>query len=1157
MDNEEIRKLLQELKESSDESSAVRSKVVKIHMDTPAEAERRRRVREKEKAREEKRLAEERAKAEAEEEARRLEAEHAALEAVEEAKRQAKAGFASDLDEDILSGNLTGQNTDEAGEDIDDLELSWNYEKPELKSGFAREEDFDLGAGTRESGDTADGSDSSDGDSEDASKKGSASRTGRTSGRGRDLGVQTGSDTDPDDGFDSDKADFISGDDEDTERDSVTGLPGLFGALTDRVVSFAGGIRRSVKDDLSKKLGSKEDDEAAGEDEDFDSAGDQDEVITGKEDQEASSEKDELRKASGSLREGLEEIAHFDDSDEPDYDKPRESGQEKKPQREYGPDEEWKRRMEEAPNKRSRFSRLRRERSELRESQRPKKEDRPRHKWSLPKKKGSDQAGTPASEAGENGNTDAGEPGSGTGEESRDDILNKTAEPVYDDTKAISAADDEGSADAPASERTVPSPGAGETGAEDIPIAAAASAERPSAEDSSAAPVARSIEVIDLNESQNNKEAEVIPLVGDTGALPDPSQLKKAAREKSDVKQRSFSLKNIRGGKKTHSFSEFFARNRKLLIIAAVAIAAAAAVAIGVVFMVRQAGNTRHAVIEADDGLTIRVLEQPEEFTDHGDIKIRAKAPETIQSITVNSENVVIEQGRSVDFTYHASTGTLDIMAVSTDKVRSAKVILAYVDSQPPAVTIREEGGKIALSAEDTESGLDAIYVGAYDGLTQIPQYQKYSEPLDADPDKEITYYACDQAGNKTAPVTVALTPAESIAFSRDYYGMYPGSTQQVSLVTTPANAFVNNLVLEAEDPKIVQIEGGTTLRGMAEGDTKITATADGIPGVMASVSVSSQRKVKISAVGDCTLGTDENFSQNTSFNAFEALYGDSYFFEKVKGILSSDDSTFANFEGTLTTSDAREAKQFAFKGDPSYTQILLDGSIDTVNLANNHSKDYGIQSQTDTEHALEEAGIEWCLGDHIAYRDLNGVRTAYIGIYALENGLETLPQVKSTIAEAKENGADLIIVEFHWGAELVEQIDEYQKELAHTAVDEGANLVLGSHAHVLQAIEKYNGAYIVYGLGNFCFGGSSNPTSYDTMIWQQTFTFTADGLEADDNIAIIPCQVSGDLSSNNYQPVPVSGDAAAAIMQKIDSLSAEFGQSYSAYMVDGTLWSE
>ncbi|HCI73177.1 MAG TPA: hypothetical protein DHV42_01380, partial [Lachnospiraceae bacterium] len=612
------------------------------------------------------------------------------------------------------------------------------------------------------------------------------------------------------------------------------------------------------------------------------------------------------------------------------------------------------------------------------------------------------------------------------------------------------------------------------------------------------------------------------------------------------------------GGKRAAGgIGTFFAGHKKQLLILLVLLAVAAAGGAAYFLLSGRMADTPHETITADEGLTVKVLEQPDHYTEEGDVRIRLKAPETIQSVTVNGENVVIEQGRTVEFSYHATGGTLDIMAVSTDQVRNAKVVLAYVDSQPPIVTITEKEGKIELNAEDAESGVAGIYIGDTSGLSDIPQFKAYSAPLEKDPEKEITYYAEDLAGNTTTPAVVALTPARSIAFEQEQYGLFPGVEERITLVTTPANAFVNNLRLESENPKVVQIEGDMKIKGLTEGDTKITATADGVSGVSASVSVSGERKVKISAIGDCTLGTDVNFSQNTSFDAYEALYGDSYFFEKVKGILSADDSTFANLEGTLTTSDQRAQKTYAFKGDPSYTKILQEGSIDVVNLANNHSRDYGEESLTDTQNALEEADIEWCEGDHIAYRDLNGVLTAYIGIYSLENGLDKLPQVKSTVQEAKKNGADLILVEFHWGAELVAQVDDFQKELAHTAVDEGANLVLGSHAHVLQGIEKYNGAYIVYGLGNFCFGGNSNPTSYDTMIWQQTFTFTSEGLEQNDDIAIIPCQVSGDLSSNNYQPVPVSGDAAANIMQTIDNLSAEFGQSYSAYMVDGTLWTE
>ena len=74
------------------------------------------------------------------------------------------------------------------------------------------------------------------------------------------------------------------------------------------------------------------------------------------------------------------------------------------------------------------------------------------------------------------------------------------------------------------------------------------------------------------------------------------------------------------------------------------------------------------------------------------------------------------------------------------------------------------------------------------------------------------------------------------------------------------------------------------------------------------------------------------------------------------------------------------------------------------------------------------------------------------------------------------------------------------QKKLAHLAIDEGADLVIGHHPHVLEGIEKYNGKYIAYSLGNFCFGGNKNPSDKDTMIFQQTFTIDADGKVADDD---------------------------------------------------------
>ena len=266
-----------------------------------------------------------------------------------------------------------------------------------------------------------------------------------------------------------------------------------------------------------------------------------------------------------------------------------------------------------------------------------------------------------------------------------------------------------------------------------------------------------------------------------------------------------------------------------------------------------------------------------------------------------------------------------------------------------------------------------------------------------------------------------------------------------------------------------------------------------------------------------------------------------------MKDILDKDDATFANFEGTLTTGTQRESKEFAFKGDPSYVQILQNGSIDVVTLANNHSRDYGDQSLADTKQYLTEAGIDYCQETEVALKDVNGIPTAFIGIYVLDDGMDSEKELREAIGEAKAEGARLIITAFHWGSEKEQQPDAMQQELAHIAVDCGANLVVGHHPHVLQGIEKYNGVYIVYSLGNFCFGGNSAPSDMDTMIFRQTFTLTRDAVLDDDQIAVIPCSISSEAYYNNYQPTPAQGAEAERIMGRINEASAPFGMTYTA----------
>lgn len=326
-----------------------------------------------------------------------------------------------------------------------------------------------------------------------------------------------------------------------------------------------------------------------------------------------------------------------------------------------------------------------------------------------------------------------------------------------------------------------------------------------------------------------------------------------------------------------------------------------------------------------------------------------------------------------------------------------------------------------------------------------------------------------------------------------------------------------------------------------ASEDNSQKASSDSQNTDSSNATVSSPVSLTLSVVGDCTLGTDETFDYDTSLNAYYENYGADYFLQNVKDIFSADDLTIANFEGTLTDSDEREDKTFAFKAPASYASILTGGSVEAVNTANNHSHDYGEQSFDDTLAALDDAGIVHFGYDETAVMDVKGIKVGLVGIYELYDHLEREQQLKNNIAKVKADGAQLIVVIFHWGNETETVPDSNQTTLGRIAIDEGADLVCGHHPHVLQGIETYKGRNIVYSLGNFCFGGNSSPSDMDTMIYQQTFTIDADGVKKDNVTNIIPCSISSAAYDgyNNYQPTPAEGDEATRILGKINERSS------------------
>lgn len=293
-----------------------------------------------------------------------------------------------------------------------------------------------------------------------------------------------------------------------------------------------------------------------------------------------------------------------------------------------------------------------------------------------------------------------------------------------------------------------------------------------------------------------------------------------------------------------------------------------------------------------------------------------------------------------------------------------------------------------------------------------------------------------------------------------------------------------------------------------------------------------------LSFAGDCTFGLDETFGYSGSFNEMYDNQGAGYFLQNVRDIFAADDLTVVNFEGTLTQSQERADKTYAFKGDAEYVDVLTSASVEAANIANNHTSDYGEQGLEDTKNALTEAGIDWFGFEDTKIVDINGVKVGFTGQYTVYEDDAHFTQLEENIKALQDAGAQLIVANFHWGLELDYYPEADQVALAHAAIDAGAHLVIGHHPHVLQGIELYKGRYIVYSLGNFCFGGNSSPNDYDCMIFQQTFTLTGDTVNTDDNINVIPCRCSSTTSYNDYCPTPAEGDVKASILDTIWTLS-------------------
>ena len=346
-------------------------------------------------------------------------------------------------------------------------------------------------------------------------------------------------------------------------------------------------------------------------------------------------------------------------------------------------------------------------------------------------------------------------------------------------------------------------------------------------------------------------------------------------------------------------------------------------------------------------------------------------------------------------------------------------------------------------------------------------------------------------------------------------------------------------IIRSSQTPSGTVTPTAATTQETAGATTQATTEATQATTVETTVETEPQpERYVLTFVGDCTMGNQKGASLTSGFIGTVGQNYD-YPFANVMEYFANDTATFINLEGTFTDSTSSADKMFVFKGPKDYINILTQGSVEFANVANNHSEDYGKQGYDDTVGLLKEHGIAY--GEHrkTTLFEVDGLK---IGVYSVAGAYNT-NGVAENIKALKKAGAEVIIACMHWGEEYYYVPNLDQITIARAAIDAGADIVYGHHPHILQKIEQYKDGIIFYSLGNFSFGGNSNPADKDTAILQQEFIRNPDGSLEMGELTIIPCYVTGIINEwgNDYQPLPIPVTEEEAYQRVLTKLAGQF----------------
>jgi len=275
---------------------------------------------------------------------------------------------------------------------------------------------------------------------------------------------------------------------------------------------------------------------------------------------------------------------------------------------------------------------------------------------------------------------------------------------------------------------------------------------------------------------------------------------------------------------------------------------------------------------------------------------------------------------------------------------------------------------------------------------------------------------------------------------------------------------------------------------------------------------------------------------------------GYDYPYRESAALLQAADITAGNLETAITDRGTpEENKEYVYRGPAQALPAIREAGFDVLSLANNHTMDFGWIGLQDTMEALNEHDLLHIGAGHDeeeayapAIVEVKGFKVAFIGVSnviwktywkAGKNypGMAEAYDPARAIAaiEKADSQADLVVVMVHWGTEYTDQPEPYQVDKGRRFIDAGADLVIGSHPHVLQGFESYKGRWIAYSLGNFVFSGTKSPQSAET------------------GVLTAACRKNGEcklqfhpMLAKSAQPAPMSEEASRALLARLEAVS-------------------